>query len=193
MKKKKYVILFLILFSAFAITQIVIMRSKNFSGDSMSNTLEYYSFDKFNLEFLSPDDWNFYDISESSQNKEGILQNLIITGGSSKGHYPLLEIYLSNNQATETIIESDITRINNEYKNKLTNEVEIDFGSGIISYNFIDDETFFEKEGGLISCKDWVGEKLDCVLVFSVCATDDQWTILDEQFDRIINSVTILE
>ena len=193
MKKKKYVILFLLLFSAFAITQIVIMRSKNLSGDSMSNTLKYNSFNKFNLEFLSPDDWNFFDTSESSQNKEGILQNLIITGGSSKGPYPLLEIYLSNNQAIESIIQSDITRINNEYKNKLTNEVEIDYSSGIISYNFVDDETFFEKEGGLISCKDWVGEKLDRILIFSICATEEQWEILDEQFDRIINSVTILE
>ncbi|MBG0787071.1 MAG: hypothetical protein H0S79_18395 [Anaerolineaceae bacterium] len=193
MKKKMYVFLFLLLFSAFTITQILIMRSKNLSGDSMSNTLKYNSFTKFNLEFLSPDDWNLYDVSESSQNKEGILQNLIITGGSSKGHYPLLEIYLSNNHAIESIIQSDVTRINDEYENKLTDEVEIEYGSGIISYNFVDDETFLKKEGGLILCKDWVGEKSDCVLVFSICATEEQWEILDEQFDMIINSVTVME
>lgn len=193
MKKKKYITLFFIIFSAFVITQFVIMISKNRSGDSMSNTLKYNSFKELNLEFLSPDDWSLFDVSDINRNKEGILQNLIITGETYKGPYPLLEIYLFNNQAIENIIQSDVARINDKYKNKLTTEVENDYSSGIIFYSFVDDATFFEKEDRLISCKDWVGKKTNSILILSICATEVQWEILDEQYDRIIHSVKILE
>lgn len=193
MKKKNYIYIFLLIFFIFAISQLVIMRSKNLSGDSMSRTLINNSFNKFHLEFLSPDDWILFDTSESSQYKEGIQQNLIIDGGNPKGAYPWLEIYLFTNQTIENIIQSDVNRINSEYQNNSINIVEVNNGSGIISYNFVDDKVFFERSGRVISCKDWVGEKLDRILIFSICATEEQWAILDEQFDRIINSITILE
>ncbi len=142
------------------------MRSKNLSGDSMSRTLINNSFNKFHLEFLSPDDWILFDTSESSQYKEGIQQNLIIDGGNPKGAYPWLEIYLFTNQTIENIIHSDVNRINSEYQNNSINIVEVNNGSGIISYNFVDDKVFFERSGRVISCKDWVGEKLDRILIF---------------------------
>ncbi|QRN83543.1 hypothetical protein JR338_01960 [Chloroflexota bacterium] len=190
MTKKKKAWLFFLFWSIFSIVNLRIMYNRSLSGKSLSTTLITETFKNINISILVPDDWIIYDVTNSSEYGEGINTNLIIQGGKPAGSLPWLKIFQFDQnsdqfQSIDEIIYSDILRINNEYQLRFIDVVDRENHTDILfEYPYGNSER-------VKSCIDRIGEKDGFIFITSICATSEQWEVIEPIYDQIVNSITV--
>ncbi len=174
------------------------MQFLSYSGVTVSSTLTLNKFSNLGLSLLAPDDWVLHKIVASPEVADGISNNFIIHGGKLAGSLPWMKIYqfkdinIDNNEEFDEIINSDISRVNEEYNIQFLDIKEYDNYS-IISFVYSKEGGLYEKAGRLITCMDWIGENDGYLYIVSICATDEQWNVIEPLFNQIVTSIKSYE
>ena len=195
-KIQKHFFLFYFCLLPFFVFQLYTMNDMSLSGEQKVYRLVENSFRKLNLSFKVPKRWKIFDISHNSQYFDGLKETLIIDGTSPPGEMPTLQIYdlkesflnQYDSDPINTILLLDLDRIENYYEesSEPTTYFEDDYTSIEFSYQF---DNFLSKGGWVVLCKDWIGVQDNHRLLVSICATEGQWTWLDDYYSQIINSI----
>lgn len=176
----------------------MVMKNLSYSGVTLSSTLTTNDFANLGLSLQVPDDWVLHEIVGSPANKEGISDNFIIHGGRLAGALPWIKIYQFENtfnnksEEIEKLVNSDVLRVNEEYDIQSLNIKGFDNYS-IISFVYSKDGDLYEKAGRLITCKDWIGENDSYLYIVSICATDEQWKVVEPIYNQIVTSIKSYE
>ena len=190
--KTKFFIIFIVFI--FGIGYLIFFTNSSLSGHFITESLVDYHFDELGIDFLAPDDLVLFDVSHSSNLHEDIEKYLIIEGGGAGG-FPQIKIYRFPNgiygeetDTTNTIVNIDIERINNQY-NYQTLEIANNNSVNNLTFTYLTNIIIFQKADKEILCKDWIGEKENYMLLVSICATEKQWIQLDNVYEDIILSI----
>lgn len=168
-------------------------------GESISTSLVDHSFKELGISLVLPEDWVAFDVSDTSNFVEDMEKYLIIEGRQGVGGYPRVEVYKfedanSNGEDfdKQIIIDRDIERI------KALDEIqtiEINHDENKIetlAYDYLTNIVVFQEKKIFIHCKDWIGEEQKQIILISICATNQQWNLLDEIYGQIIQSFSII-
>lgn len=163
-------------------------------------SLEKNIFRDLKVSLLAPSDWRLFNVTKSNISIESIDKYLIIEGNNPLSVYPKLKIYQFNKIdfdedafTIDNIIEMDLRRIHDQYQNQTVDIITDEKTSQKILYQFLSDEVLFKTEKISITCKDHFTDQEKCILIISICATNDQWTQLNEVYDPILQSITLWE
>ena len=163
-------------------------------------SLEKNIFRDLKVSLLAPSDWRLFNVTKSNIRIESIDKYLIIEGNNPLSVYPKLKIYQFNKIdfdedafTIDNIIEMDLRRIHDQYQNQTVDIITDEKTSQKILYQFLSDEVLFKTEKISITCKDHFTDQEKCILIISICATNDQWTQLNEVYDPILQSITLWE